>query len=87
MGRLTVIKITTIILLALVCVIPALAGGWAAITLDDWPAGVVAGQPLAVGFMVRQHGINPMDDLTPILMARNPDTRTAGDRGGTGGTG
>jgi cytochrome c2 len=74
MSRLTVIKITTIIILALVFVVPAQAGGWATITLDEWPAQVVAGQPLAVAFMVRQHGISPMSGITPLITAWNPDT-------------
>lgn len=35
------------------------AGGWAVITLDKWPEEVVAGKPLQLGFMVRQHGQKP----------------------------
>jgi cytochrome c553 len=49
---------------------PALAGGWAVITLDELPGDVVAGQPLEIGFMVRQHGVTPLDGLTPTVHAR-----------------
>jgi cytochrome c2 len=37
--------------------IPAtLASGWAVITLDQLPTEVVAGKPIQLGFMIRQHG-------------------------------
>lgn len=37
--------------------VPAtLAGGWAVVTLDQLPADVVAGKPIRLGFMIRQHG-------------------------------
>lgn len=50
--------------------VPAtLAGGWAVITLDQLPAQVVAGQPITLGFVVRQHGRWPMAELTPQLTA------------------
>ena len=35
---------------------PAMAGGWAVVTLDELPHGAVAREPLTVGFMIRQHG-------------------------------
>ncbi|MBL8103614.1 MAG: hypothetical protein JNM02_13855, partial [Anaerolineales bacterium] len=44
-------------LLALAFTIPAFAGGWAVITLDEFPSEVHASQPLEIGFMIRQHGI------------------------------
>lgn len=44
-------------------VIPAFAGGWAVVTLDSLPAQVVASEPLTVGFVVRQHGNNPLTGL------------------------
>ena len=56
-------------LLALTFVIPAFAGGWAVITLDALPADVAAGEPLTVGFMVRQHGRTPMPGLEPTITA------------------
>jgi hypothetical protein len=58
------------ILVSLAFAIPVLAGGWAVITLDELPNDVRAGQPLTVGFTVRQHGITPMDGLEPTITAR-----------------
>jgi cytochrome c2 len=37
----------------------ALAGGWAVTTLDSLPGQVVAGEPMKVGFIIRQHGRTP----------------------------
>lgn len=51
-----------LLILALLLVFPgeALAGGWAVATLDSLPEAPVAGEPLSVGFLVRQHGITPV---------------------------
>lgn len=59
-----------LIALMLLTVTPALAGGWAVITLDELPGEIVAGEPLEIGFTVRQHGVTPLDGLTPIVSAR-----------------
>lgn len=58
---------------------PARAGGWATLTLDSVPSEVYAGEPLAVGFMLRQHGTHPTHEawgepLRPILRAWNEET-------------
>src|SRR5215203_6832782 len=70
------ISIVLVLVLALVLAIPAFAGGWAVITLDELPTGVVAGEPLTVGFMVLQHGKTPMDGLTPTITARLPKSES-----------
>ncbi len=63
--------------LSLALVGPAFAGGWAVVTLDTVPQGPQAGQTLSLGFMVRQHGVTPIDGayggatMIPILTARN----------------
>ncbi|HUF00169.1 MAG TPA: c-type cytochrome [Anaerolineales bacterium] len=57
------------VLLSLVFAIPAFAGGWAVITLDELPSGVAAGKPLTVGFTVLQHGKTPIDGLAPTITA------------------
>lgn len=60
----------------------ALAGGWAVVTLDSLPEEPRAGQTLSLGFMVRQHGKEPIDRafgtelMIPRLMATNTDTGT-----------
>jgi cytochrome c2 len=56
-------------LASLIFAVPAFAGGWAVITLDDLPTNVVAGDPLTVGFTVLQHGKTPMDGLEPTIIA------------------
>lgn len=58
------------LLLALIFVIPAFAGGWAVITLDQLPSNIVAGEPFTVGFTVMQHGKTPMDGLYPTITAK-----------------
>ena len=60
------------LILTLTFTIPAFAGGWAVITLDELPNGVIAGEPLEIGFMVRQHGVTPMTGLDPVISARLP---------------
>src|SRR5688572_26900132 len=63
------ISIGLALLLALVFAIPAFAGGWAVITLDELPVNVLTGEPLTIGFTVRQHGITPMNGLYPTVTA------------------
>jgi len=64
------------LLFAVLFAIPVFAGGWAVITLDRLPAGVVAGEPLTVGFTVMQHGRTPMANIHPTItaMLSKPDT-------------
>lgn len=66
------ISILLAILLSLVLAVPAHAGGWAVITLDELPSGAVAGEQLSVGFTVRQHGITRMTGLSPRITAILP---------------
>lgn len=61
---------------------PVMAGGWAVVTLDSLPADIQAGTLYSIGFMVRQHGVTPIDDnpfeggpLRPYLVATNQETR------------
>src|SRR5687767_11455553 len=50
------------------------AGGWAAITVDDVPDYVVAGEPIKLSYVVRQHGVSRVDGLDGSISAK------AGDR-------
>ncbi len=59
----------TTLLLALAFTIPALAGGWAVITLDELPGKVQANQPFEIGFMIRQHGVTPLSGQSPTVTA------------------
>jgi hypothetical protein len=63
--------------LALIWAVPVLAGGWAVITVDKLPGEVVAGEPLNIGFTVRQHGRTLMAGLTPTITARLPGSTKA----------
>ena len=45
------------------------AGGWAIITVDNLPDYAVAGTPVALSFMVRQHGEEPLEKLEPRIEA------------------
>lgn len=58
------------LLLVFAFAVPVLAGGWAVISLDELPTGVVAGKPHTIGFTVLQHGKTPMSGLYPIITAR-----------------
>lgn len=61
------------LLVSILFVLPAFAGGWAVITLDEVPTDIVAGEPLTVGFMVLQHGKTPMVNLDPTVTAALQD--------------
>lgn len=53
------------------------AGGWAVATLDTLPNSAVAGQPLEVGFMIRQHGQTPWNyDNVKVVAQREEDGDT-----------
>jgi cytochrome c2 len=56
-----------------ICASSALAGGWAVITLDELPTAITAGQPISIGFTVRQHGQTLRSDLVPIVRFERSD--------------
>jgi mono/diheme cytochrome c family protein len=47
----------------------ALAGGWAIITLNEFPDYAVAGKPLNLTFSIRQHGVTLLPGLQPKVQA------------------
>ena len=61
--------IASMVLLLLVTAVHA--GGWAVRTVLDMPDYAVAGKPQLLTFMVRQHGVSPMADLTPTVEAKS----------------
>lgn len=71
-----------LLLLVLLATVPAvLAGGWAAVVLDELPGEIHAGETQTVGFMVLQHGKTPVHNLggdawpvEPIVEASNAAT-------------
>jgi hypothetical protein len=74
--------------LALMCALgaPALAGGWAATTLDDLPPNMQAGTEYAIGYTIRQHGVTPvnvedMQSTTQIRITAPTGAKTLSDQG------
>jgi mono/diheme cytochrome c family protein len=45
-------------------------GGWAVITVDDLPDYAVAGKPMTLSFVVRQHGYTRLPDLKGSVEAK-----------------
>jgi len=64
------IALLMVLIFTFAVAVPVFAGGWAVITLDELPAGVVAGEPYTIGFTVLQHGKTPMTGLYPTVTAR-----------------
>jgi hypothetical protein len=66
---------------------PALAGGWAVVTLDTLPREVRAGAGVQLGFIVRQHGRTPTNKdldgnpLKPVLTATKQSETASGQSG------
>jgi mono/diheme cytochrome c family protein len=48
------------------------AGGWVTVTVKDMPENLVAGKPAELRFLVRQHGVSPLDGLTVAVRATAP---------------
>jgi YtkA-like len=64
---------------ALAVVGTANAGGFATVGLSSLPAGVSAGEPWEPDITIRQHGVTPLDGLTPTLTIRNAATGASHD--------
>jgi hypothetical protein len=47
------------------------AGGWATVELGEMPSGIVAGEPWRVELIVMQHGVTPLDGVTPRVRIDN----------------
>ena len=69
--------IPMLVLVALVVPAAAHAGGWATVGVDQ-PVGLSAGEPWRAELMVKQHGVTPLDGLTPSVRIENDagDIRT-----------
>ena len=59
---------------ALAVVGTASAGGFATVGLSSLPTGVAPGEPWDPDITIRQHGVTPLDGLTPTLTIRNAAT-------------
>jgi hypothetical protein len=82
MARRSIFAFVMVILAMLALAAPALAGGWAVVTLDSLPREVRAGEALQLGFMVLQHGKTPTNQdlngnpLKPLLTATKQGDKT-----------
>jgi hypothetical protein len=47
------------------------AGGWATVEVDSQPVGLTAGKPWRVELLVKQHGVTPLDGVTPSVRIDN----------------
>jgi len=57
------------------------AGGWAVITVDDLPDVAEVGKPVALSYMVRQHGMTPLDRLNGEIEATSGKLTARGSVG------
>jgi mono/diheme cytochrome c family protein len=73
------IVVRSILALSIMFVLAAAAeaGGWAVITLNEFPEYAVAGKPLQLTFAVRQHGVTLLSGLQPSIRASGPGGVTA----------
>jgi len=53
-------------------------GGWAVITVDDFPETVAASRPVNLSFAVRQHGVTLLPNLSPSVIAQRGRLEIAG---------
>src|SRR5439155_19824703 len=72
-----VIRSVTTPALVFILISAAFAGGWAIVTLDDFPEYAVAGKPLNLTFAVRQHGMTLLPGLHPTLRSTTPTGHTS----------
>jgi hypothetical protein len=75
MARRSILAFGLVVLAMLALAAPALAGGWALVTLDSLPRALHAGESIQLGFTVLQHGKTPTNKdlngnpLVPVLKA------------------
>ena len=64
-------KKLVVCMLALASTVAAVRfGGWAVVSVKDAPDHFVVDRPATFDFAVRQHGVTPLDGLTPSISAR-----------------
>jgi hypothetical protein len=84
---------TALLALLIVAALPATAraGGWATVEAAAPPAGLNPGEPWRAELLVKQHGVTPLDGLSPTVRIENDAgasrtfrARPAGRAGGPG---
>ena len=51
-------------------------GGWAVTTVENLPDQLVAGAPYNLSFSIKQHGVEPLDDLSPYVQLKSGKNET-----------
>ena len=63
-----------VVLLFIIFVRPAFAGGWATVMLEHLPEQINAGETISLSVIFRQHGHTPIDGLALVLKAEHDGT-------------
>jgi len=84
MKRRDIMSLVCSLLIVIAVVTIAVAGGWATITLAEFPDYAVAGKALNLNFTVRQHGQTPLAGLQPSVRARTANGLAATAAGKSG---
>ena len=66
-------KLLLALVVAVVAVPAASAGGWATVGLSSLPAGTPTGEKWSVDMTVLQHGVAPLEGIAPVLTIVNAD--------------
>lgn len=60
-------------------------GGWAVVSVENAPEYLVAGRAAEVRFIVKQHGVSLLTDLSPVVLARSGMTKVTAKAVRSGG--
>ena len=75
--RRTILRLVIVIVPFMALAVPASAGGWATVRLDEPPGEVVVEVPWALGFTVMQHDVRPANVGRATVFARHRDSGEA----------
>ena len=64
------------ILMTLLLAVPATAGGWATVALDQVPTELRAGTTHKLGYTILQHGVTPFSGSKSVIRARSASGQT-----------
>lgn len=73
MARKTIIALVGILVLAALAR-PVLAGGWAVITLEEWPGEIPTGEPVQLSYTIRGHGVQRLSNVETVVRLLHPAT-------------
>jgi hypothetical protein len=74
-------KLLLVLAVAAIAVPGASGGGWATVGLSSLPAGTPSGGKWSVDMTVLQHGVTPLQGITPVITIRNGDGQSRQFRG------